>query len=306
MDKERTRVIQRAAMLAMAGNAVLALTKLMVGISTQTLSVLGDGIDSSVDILTSSIPLFASRIIDRKPNKSFPFGYGRIEATATTLLAFAIFYAGLELGLRSIHTIINPKPFQTVSFLAIAVTLFSIAGKMVLAYLQMSTGKKVGSSMLQANGKNMLADIVISISVLAGLLLTQWTGNLYVDGLISLFIAFLIVRTAVNLFVESNKELMDGMDNTDVYQEISRLAAAIEGVEKPHRMRVRKVGIRLMVYLDIELPGDMSVSQAHRLSQAVENNIRDNVEGIYDVVVHIEPTGNIEDETYGVCMDVEE
>jgi cation diffusion facilitator family transporter len=290
----------------MVGNAILAAMKLAVGISTHTLSVIGDGVDSTVDILTSSVPLMASRIISREPNKEFPFGYGRAEATATSLLAFVIFYAGLQLGISSVSRLMNPAPFVAVSLIAVIVTIISIAGKCLLAYSQIRTGRMTRSSMLVANGKNMMADILISISVLVGLLLSSLTGYARLDSIVTLLISFLIIRTAVVLFLESNKELMDGLDNTEIYKQIAELAASVEGVEKPHRMRVRKVGVRLMVYLDIELPATMDVASAHRISQAVEQQISSNVEGIYDVVVHIEPRGNEEQETYGVCLEDKE
>jgi cation diffusion facilitator family transporter len=248
----------------------------------------------------------ASRIISREPNKEFPFGYGRAEATATSLLAFVIFYAGLQLGISSVSRLMNPAPFVAVSLIAVIVTIISIAGKCLLAYSQIRTGRMTRSSMLVANGKNMMADILISISVLVGLLLSSLTGYARLDSIVTLLISFLIIRTAVVLFLESNKELMDGLDNTEIYKQIAELAASVEGVEKPHRMRVRKVGVRLMVYLDIELPATMDVASAHRISQAVEQQISSNVEGIYDVVVHIEPRGNEEQETYGVCLEDKE
>ncbi len=306
MELKRLQAIRRAAIFAMVGNALLAAMKLTVGISTQTLSVIGDGVDSTVDILTSSVPLMASRIISREPNKEFPFGYGRAEATATSLLAFVIFYAGLQLGVSSVGRLMDPAPYVAVPLIAILVTIVSIAGKCLLAYSQIRTGRKTRSSMLVANGKNMMADILISFSVLVGLLLSRLTGYARLDGIVTLLISLLIIRTAFILFLESNKELMDGLDNTDIYKQIAELAASVEGVEKPHRMRVRKVGVRLMVYLDIELPANMDVASAHRISQAVEHQISNNVEGIYDVIIHIEPRGNEEQETFGVCLEDKE
>lgn len=306
MIEKRSRIIRRASILAMAGNGLLALAKLWVGLSSQTLSVLGDGVDSAIDVITSSIPLFASRIMDKKPNREYPFGYGRVESTASLLLSFVIFYAGLELGISGVKNVLNPQPFTGIASLALWVTLASIVGKVLLAALQIHQGKKVASPMLMANGKNMLADILISVSVLAGLLASKFTKNPYVDGLITIFIALVIMKTAASLFMENNKELIDGIEDTDVYKQISDLAVEVDGVTMPHRIRARKVGIRLMVYLDIELPPQMTVHKAHEISKEVEDKIRQEMEGIYDVVVHIEPEGNVEDETYGVCIEERE
>ncbi|QRN85988.1 cation transporter [Clostridia bacterium] len=306
MEHKRLQAIRRAAILAMVGNAILAVIKLAVGIATHTLSVIGDGVDSSVDILTSSVPLFASRIISREPNKEFPFGYGRAEAMATSLLAFAILYAGLQLGISSIRQLLNPVLQVEVSLIAIIVTIISIFGKSFLAFSQIKAGRKTQSNMLVANGKNMTADILISVSVLAGLLISHWTGFYGIDAVVTLLISILIIWTAISLFMESNKELMDGLDDTEIYKHIAETASSVEGVEKPHRMRVRKVGVHYMVYMDIELPATMDVARAHQISQEVERKITEQVEGIYDVLVHIEPRGNKEAESYGVCLEDKE
>lgn len=303
MSRERTRALRRASAVAVAGNAVLALAKVSVGLVSGTLSVLGDGLDSTLDIVTSGIPFFTARVLQRKPNASFPFGYGRAEATASTVLAFAIFYAGMELAVDSVRRLVDPPSFGGISALAVAVTLVSLVGKILLAWQQRRAGRRLKSVMLKANAKNMIGDITISAGVLTGLALGAMTGSSIIDPLVTLIISALIIRTSVGLFIESNRELMDGVEDTETYGRIAQLAGSVDGVGKPHRMRLRKSGLRWVVYLDIEVPGSWTVERAHRVATEVENRIHEGLDDVYDVIVHIEPEGNRQPEAYGVSME---
>jgi len=66
-------------------------------------------------------------------------------------------------------------------------------------------------------------------------------------------------------------------------------------------LRVRRLSNLLMIDLDIELEESLTMKDAHLIGIDVENAIKDNVENVYDIMIHFEPLGNIEeDETYGV------
>lgn len=301
MSADRNRIIVRASVISVAGNALLSLAKITTGLITGSLAVLGDGIDSAVDIVTSVMTLITANIIGKKPNKEFPFGYGRAEASATGLLAIGIFFAGMQLLIRSATGLWEGSGPESISLWAVYVTLFSIGGKVLLAWQQHRAGKKARSSMLMANAKNMLSDVVISVAVLIGLLLARFTGIARLDALTSLLVSLWILRVAFGLYRESTKELMDGVEDTTVYARIIELAAGVDQVAAPHRVRARKLGASLVVYLDIEVDGCMTVAEAHEVSRKVEESIRCELDNVYDVIIHIEPRGNVEEETFGVC-----
>jgi divalent metal cation (Fe/Co/Zn/Cd) transporter len=97
---------------------------------------------------------------------------------------------------------------------------------------------------------------------------------------------------------------MDGLENTRIYREIFDAVASVEGAEHPHRVRARQIGPMYSVVLDIEVDSSLNVAEAHRIAQQTERVLRERVENIYDVVVHIEPKGNVErSERYGVSEE---
>ena len=81
---------------------------------------------------------------------------------------------------------------------------------------------------------------------------------------------------------------------------------AVPEVRNPHRMRIRKVGHQLMINIDIELDGEMSLSHAHEISHVVEKQIRDGIDQeVMDVIIHIEPFGDdTREEKLGITKDV--
>jgi cation diffusion facilitator family transporter len=299
MTREKT--IIRASWWAIVGNALLAALKLVVGFLTGSFAVIADGIDSASDIASSVVVLLAARIIARPPNIKFAYGYQKADTVAAKILSFVIFFAGAQLAWSTIRVLAGGAGIETPSWLAIWVTILSIAGKLILTLLLNRTGKKVDSPMLIANAWNMRNDILISFSVLGSLLFTVLLQQPLIDKIIALIISVFIMVSAFRIFMKTNVDLMDGIDDTGLYNQLFEAVRQVEGAHHPHRVRARKIGAHYMVNLDIEVDASLSVKEAHEIARSVEKSIKANLRNIYDVMVHVEPLGNKEeDEKYGI------
>ena len=297
----REQKIIRASWWAIAGNALLAFLKLAAGFISGSFAVIADGIDSVSDIVSSVVVLVAARIIARPPNIKFPYGYKKADTVATKVLSFMIFFAGAQLAYSTVRILVAGASMETPGRLAIWVTLISILGKFFLTLLLSRTGKKVESTMLIANAKNMRNDILLSLSVLTSLIFTVLLKEPLIDRIIALLISLFIMYTGFKIFMKSNIDLMDGIDNTEVYDKLFQSVHSVEGAHNPHRVRARKIGHYYMINLDIEVDPDLPVKEAHDIAKNVENSIKSNLRNIYDVMVHVEPLGNLEeDEKYGI------
>ena len=298
---QRGKKIIQVSWWAIAGNGILATLKLTIGFLSGSFAVIADGIDSATDIVSSLVVLIAAKIITRPPNVKFPYGYNKADTIATKVLSFVIFFAGAQLGYSTIRLLAEGSVMETPSSLAIWVTIISILGKLILTLVLLRTGQKVESPMLIANAKNMRNDILISFSVLGSLLFTVLLQEPLIDRLIALAISIFIMYEAFKIFMKSNIDLMDGIDNTEVYCKLFDAVSIVEGAHNPHRVRARKIGIQTMVNLDIEVEPDLSVKEAHEIARNVEKSIKSNLKNIYDIMVHVEPLGNQEeDEKYGI------
>lgn len=282
----------------------MAVAKISVGFLAGSLAVVGDGVDSSTDVVISLVALAAAAVISKPSDKEHPYGHARAETTATTILAFVIFFAGAQLLLTTIHDLRDGQAREVPGVAALWVTAVSILGKLALAWSQFSIGKKTGSTMLVANGKNMRNDVIMSAAVLLGLGVTSALGTPIVDSIMAILVSVWVMRSSFGVFREATDEIMDGKADPALYRLVFEAVRAVPGAGNPHRARVRRLASLYDIDLDIEVDGRRSVREAHEIAQAVELAIKDRIDGVYDIVVHVEPSGAGEhDEQYGLNED---
>lgn len=300
----REKKIIRASRVSIAGNAVLSLLKIVVGILAGSLAVIADGIDSASDIITSLITLYTAYIIAKPPDPKFPYGYNKADTIATKILAFIIFFAGAQLAITTSQKLIYPVEVVMPSMFAIYIIIISIFGKLLLSAYLKKIGKSVESAMLIANARNMQNDVVISVSVLAGLVLTFIFSMPVIDVIAALLVSVYIMVIAFRIFMQTNIEMMDGVEDSEIYKRIIEAVNKVKGVSNPHRIRVRKMAHLYVIALDIEIDGHMPLSDAHNIAVDVEERLKKTIPNVYDVLVHTEPKGNIEpNEVFGVSEE---
>ena len=206
---EKEKILIRASLISVVGNAILSVLKIVVGIFAGSLAVLGDGIDSATDVVISLVTLFTARIISRPPNTKYVYGYEKADHIATKILSFVIFFAGVQMLISTGKNIIFAESREMPASIAIYVTVLSMVCKFLLAQYQFQQGKRANSSMLKANAKNMRNDVIISAGVLLGLLFTFVFHMPILDSLTGLLISIYIIKSSVDIFIDSNVVLME-------------------------------------------------------------------------------------------------
>lgn len=275
-----------------------------VGVLGNSLALVGAGIDAVTDVVTSLVTLLTGRIIDRPPDEDHPYGHGRAETIATKLLSFIIFFAGTQLVFSTAGHVISGSTRAVPARITMVVALAAIGGKIVLALVKGHAGRKVNSSMLVADAKNMKMDVLISSAALVGIFFTIRLNMPIVDTLLGMVVGVWIMWVAYGIFMETNVELMDGLHDRDIYREVCRATVDVEGVYNPHKMRIRQLNTRYVIDMDIEVDGRLSVAEGHRIAMKVQKSIHSKVENVYDVHVHVEPVGNREQrERFGLSQD---
>jgi cation diffusion facilitator family transporter len=298
---EREELIKNASWVGIVGNGFLSAMKIIVGFLSGSLAVVADGVDSASDIITSLLTLFTAKILTKPPNIRYPYGYEKADTIATKVLSFIMFFAGAQLFIATIRKLIAHVHTEMPAKLAIYITIVSIIGKLLLSLHQTRAGKKTGSSMLIANGKNMQNDVIISLSVLIGLICIYIFKLPILDTIFALGVSIWVLWVAFKIFREASLELMDGVKDCTVYDEIFNAIEKIEGAHHPHRVRARNIGHKLMIAIDLEVDGDLSLRQAHEIAHKVEESIKTSIANVFDVAIHIEPLGDhLEEKAFGI------
>jgi len=298
--RSKASLIRTASLVALIGNLALAATKIITGIFANSLALVGAGIDTSVDVLIAIMSLIVARIIARPADEDHPWGHGRAETVATALLSFILFFAGAQLIFSSGRDIIFGAEREVPELSALIVTIISIAVKLLLAWSQYFLGKKADSSILKANAKNMSADVLLSGGVLIGIGLSKLFDIAVIDSWAALLVGLWVIKSALGIFLEANTELMDGGSNREYYRQVFNAVNSVGQTLKPHRVRMRRIAGMWDIDIDIEVKPDLTITEAHKIAFNVEKAIKAQVENVYDIMVHVEPEGNWEQEGYGL------
>jgi cation diffusion facilitator family transporter len=300
MTENRSSIIKTASIIAIIGNLLLAALKIGAGLYADSFAVLGDGIDSSMDVLIAVMTLIVSGVIAKPADKNHPWGHGRAETVATLFLAMVLFFAGGQLILSSVRHLIAGTKTEIPGIAALAATVISIVGKILLSWSQYLFGKKADSAMLKANAKNMASDVLTSVGVLIGLGATLFFNISAIDLIAAVLVGIWVIRNAVGIFLETNTELMDGANDDESYRLLFEAVNSVPGVSRPHRVRMRRVAGFWDIDLDIEVDPLLTITQAHEIASRVENAVKARIERIFDIMVHVEPAGNKQVEGYGL------
>lgn len=302
--EERVRLIRLASWLSIVSNGVLALLKFGGGWYGSSTAVLGDGIDSLGDALFAVVALVTARLLLRPPDALHPWGYGRAEAITTKVLSMFMLFGGLQLLLY----IFQNQEIQMPGLLPLYVSGISIPVKWFLAFYKGRLGRRIHSTMLLADSRNMLNDCILSGSVLLGLSLTLWTGVAVFERVLGAGVALWILYSGARIFFESSRELMDRNEDTELYHLVFEAVATVPVLSKPHRVRIRKINHLYEVILDVLAPASLSLNDAHVYVEEMESAIRDRIPEIFDIVVHLEPhdidQDHSKDEGFGLSPEV--
>lgn len=306
MDSGRIRLIRAAAFTALFGNFLLCVLKITVGLFTKSLAVFGDGLDSASDVILAVLSLAISFVIARPSNSKYPWGHHRAETLAAVGVSFIIFFAGLnvsiEAGKRLFYIFFGNAQALPLSSVVFWTALISMIGKLALAFILFRIGKKAESIITLATAKNMRNDIVLSVSILMGFLVSRFFYISFIDPLLAVCVGAWIMRSGVKSFLDLTIELMDGSTNRALYTIIFETAGEIDGIYHPHRVRIRKIANFWEINLDIEVEPSLTVYESHELAETLTDALKQKIAHIYDIIIHVEPLDSDRcHESFGLC-----
>jgi cation diffusion facilitator family transporter len=266
-------------------NLGVAALKLVFGFLTGALSMIADGFHSSLDATSNIVGLVGLRLAGRAPDDNHPYGHRKFEALAALGISLFLFIACYEIlssllgRLEGTHEI-DATP---VAFLAMFLT---IGVNILVTRYEARAAARLHSMILAADAKHTRSDVFVSFGVLASLLAAK-LGFPALDLVIAIGIAGFIAYSGYQIVHESFAVLADARAVDS--EQVMRLATGVEGVSAAHRVRSRGLPDDIHIDLHVHVPAQMSVAQAHELAHEASKRIRAEIEGVTDVVVHVEP-----------------
>ncbi len=257
---------------------------------TGSVGLFSDAAESVVNLVAAVAALLALTVALRPPDEDHAFGHNKAEYFSSGLESALIIIAAVWIGATAWDRLMDPQPLENVG-LGLSVTLVATALNGGVALVLLRAGRRLRSITLRADALHLLTDVWTSVGVVAGIVLVQLTGWLVLDPLIALAVAANIVWTGVRLFRDTAQGLLDRALPPEELKEISRVLSRYEARDiRFHALRTRAAGQRRFVSMHILVPGKWTVQRGHDLSEKLEADLAEALQGNTTFFIHIEPT----------------
>ncbi len=286
--QNQTFPLTRYAWLSIAAAIITILLKGMAYYLTDSIGLLSDALESTINLAAAIVALQALRLVSRPPNDEFTFGYSKVEYFASGFEGGMILLAAVGIIVSAVPRLINPLPLERIG-LGLAISVIASLINLGVALVLKRVGRRNNSIILEADARHLMTDVWTTGGVLIGIVLDWFTGFTRLDPIIALLVAGNIVFTGYRLLVHSGRGLMD----ISIPQEQLTMVKSIlnsfqtQGVSY-HALRSRQAATRKFLAVHLLVPGKWTIQKGHQLADQIETQIKNAIPEA-NIVTHIEP-----------------
>ena len=277
----------RAALGGILLNACLAVVKIVTGWLGHSFALVADGLESTVDIFSSTIIYNGLRLSQEPADHNHPYGHGRAETIAAAAGALILIAAAVAICLNAAHSLFVPRSSPDPETLLILVAVIVIK-ESAFQYLH-RIGNKIGSHAIKVEAWHHRTDMFTSLAALIGVSIAVYTGWNQADSIAAIFAGAWMVWDGFQLLRPSVDELMETSTDPVLIAKIREICLRCEDVRGVDKVLVRKMGLQLMVDLHLEVDPEQTVRKSHETAHRVKDQLRYEISTIADVLIHVEP-----------------
>jgi len=274
------------AILSIILNLILFLIKLWAGVMTGSIAIIADAWHTLSDSFTSLILLFGIRLSSKPPDKGHPFGHGRAEVIFSIIIGTILAVVAFNFLSESIDRL---KHHQQADFnkIAVIILIVSVIAKEAIAQFAFWASRKTKSQLLRADGWHHRSDALTSFLVLIAVLLGRFFW--WIDGAMGIVMALLLFYASYDILKNSTNILLGQGPDQQTKQILDELTKSIAGQDlNIHHLHCHNYGQHKEVTFHISLPSEMRLSEAHKIADNIENEIRKQLK--IEATIHIDPS----------------
>jgi cation diffusion facilitator family transporter len=279
------RAVQRVLWTTLALNAAVALAKLVVGLRTHTLTLVGDSAHSGVDAVNNVIGLVAVGLAAKEADADHPYGHSKFETLAAFVLSGLLFLTCAQLVIEAVQRLVHgPERTPEATALAFAVTLVTLAVNLGVSTYEGRRGRQLDSDFLIADAAHTRSDVLVTAVVLVSLVCIR-LGAPRVDAALTLLVAVFIGRIGYVVFRRTLPVLVDASAVDEA--RVQAIVRAVPGVRSAHAIRSRRAGNMVFIEMHVLVAPHQDTEATHALTEAVEEALA-RVLGPTLATIHVE------------------
>jgi cation diffusion facilitator family transporter len=280
---------KRAARAGILTNALLAAFKLVAGVLGNSYALIADAIESSADVVSSTIVLGGLQVAGREPDDQYPFGYGKAESLAGAVVALMLLGAAAAIAIQAVREVRTPH--HTPAWWTLVVLVVVMTVKTELARRAAAVGAEIGSTAVRTDAWHHFSDALTSAAAFVGIFIAVIGGAGWesADDWAALAASGVIAVNAILLLRPAIADLMDRSPDVSVLESIRSIATSVPGVLAIEKLAVRRVGLSYRAVVHVQADPALNLREAHTLGGAVTRAIHGKLPQVQSVVVHMEP-----------------
>lgn len=282
-----SRQIRTVTNIGLGVNSVLTVLKVYVGITAGSMALVADGVHSFSDMATDIAVLAGAYFGAKKPDPKHPYGHGWAETFSAAFVAVVLLLLGTGMIYKAAGNIKSNVHFRP-TFVVLVVAAFSVVVKELLYYITKKAAIKLQSSMLYANAWHHRSDALSSVAVVLAVIAYKM-GFGYADQVATIIVALMIVLVAVRVIGDCLGQLTARAVDSKTSEQIESIIASQKQIRQWHKMRTRIVGRELFLDLHIMVDPDLTITEAHSVSETLEEKLNEQIKHPINIMVHIEP-----------------
>ncbi|EET60721.1 cation diffusion facilitator family transporter [Marvinbryantia formatexigens DSM 14469] len=290
-ENEFQRTANKVSAVTIAGNALLSVFKLFAGIFAHSSAMISDAVHSASDVFSTVIVIIGIKLASKESDKEHPYGHERMECVAAIILAMVLFVTGLGIGVNALQDILRGdySNLEAPGLLALIAAVVSIAVKEVMFWYTRFYAKKIDSSALMADAWHHRSDAFSSVGALIGIAGAR-LGFPIMDPVASLVIFVFIIKAACDIFKDAIDKMVDHSCDDETEKQIHDCVMRNPNVLGLDLLQTRIFGNKIYVDIEILVDGSYPLWKAHKIAEAVHDDIEQNFPKIKHIMVHVNPS----------------
>lgn len=295
MEQGRERTITRVTFWGAVANLALSALKFAAGLVGRSSAMVADAVHSLTDLISDVIVIVMVKVSSKEQDEGHDYGHGKFETLATAAIALLLVVVGAKLmagGVEKIRFAIGGGELEVPGRIALWAALLSIVVKEILYQWNARVGRKLGSPAMISNAWHHRTDALSSVGAALGIGGALLFGGKWaiLDPIVCCAISIFIFVVAIKMALPAIGELTEASLPEEMENRIVDILMSVEGVDNVHALKTRRNGPNIIVEAHIVVNPEMSVSEAHRLTEIGETLLREEYGAGTHISLHVEPS----------------
>lgn len=271
-----------AFLIAIIANGLFVMVQIVFSYLANSTSLLADAFHNLGDVLSLVLAWIATGLMKRKPTQKATYGWKKTSILASLANGVLLVFTCGIIATESMYKFYSPTHVEALSVMVVAGIGIVVNGATAALFLRGSEDLNIRAAYL-----HLFYDALVSVGVVVSAGLLYWTGWLWIDPLVGLLIALIMLKGTWALFLDSFRLIIDGVPRTIAWSEVSDVLLAQPGVEDLHDLHIwamstQENAMSVHLYMPHEALSDESRA---KLVQQIGQQF-----GIHHVTIQVEKT----------------